>query len=153
MLLECGGRTITVIIDTSSQLNIVREDIAHSIIRKPIDLSHHITVNDVNGGKRILKGLVSRVLFVCESVNTTANLYVGQNSPFELLLGSPWQQGNIVSVDEREKGTYLVFKDPLSLDSCYEILVSNERMSHGSDIDMYYIKSTSVVLNNILLLV
>ncbi|KAJ6552536.1 hypothetical protein B0H10DRAFT_1645881, partial [Mycena sp. CBHHK59/15] len=38
MLLECGGRTISAIIDTGSQLNIVREDIAHSVIRKPIDL-------------------------------------------------------------------------------------------------------------------
>ncbi|KAJ6631988.1 hypothetical protein B0H10DRAFT_1975668 [Mycena sp. CBHHK59/15] len=63
MLLECGGRTISAIIDTGSQLNIVREDIAHSVIRKPIDLSHHITVNDANGGEGILQGLVSDVLF------------------------------------------------------------------------------------------
>ncbi|KAJ6540933.1 hypothetical protein B0H10DRAFT_1643494, partial [Mycena sp. CBHHK59/15] len=38
MLLECGGKTITAIIDTGSQLNIVRENIARSIIKKPIDL-------------------------------------------------------------------------------------------------------------------
>ncbi|KAJ6536664.1 hypothetical protein B0H10DRAFT_2142818 [Mycena sp. CBHHK59/15] len=52
MLLECGGRTISAIIDTGSQLNIV--------IRKPIDL------------KGILKGLVSDVLFA-SAIRTEAN--------------------------------------------------------------------------------
>ncbi|KAJ6608881.1 hypothetical protein B0H10DRAFT_1920769, partial [Mycena sp. CBHHK59/15] len=133
MLLECGGKTITAIIDTGSQLNIVREDIAHSIIRKPIDLSHHITVNDANGGEGVLKGLVSGVLFACGGVTTSANLYVGKNSPFDLLLGRPWQRGNMVSIDERENGTYLLFKDPLSMDGRYELLVSDERLSHRQE--------------------
>ena len=44
--------------------------------------------------------------------STLANLYIGANPPFELLLGRSWQKGNFVSIDEREDGTYLLFKDP-----------------------------------------
>ncbi|KAF8212174.1 hypothetical protein K438DRAFT_1957943 [Mycena galopus ATCC 62051] len=39
------------------------------------------------------------------------DLWVSQTAPFSLLLGRPWQRGNLVSIDEREEGTYLIFKD------------------------------------------
>ncbi|KAF8189927.1 hypothetical protein K438DRAFT_1971425 [Mycena galopus ATCC 62051] len=39
------------------------------------------------------------------------DLWVSQTAPFSLLLERPWQRGNLVSIDEREEGTYLIFKD------------------------------------------
>ncbi|KAJ7260675.1 hypothetical protein C8J57DRAFT_1514609 [Mycena rebaudengoi] len=47
---------------------------------------------------------------------------MSQQAPFELLLGRPWQRSNLVSIDEREEGTYLVFKDPETRRPRYELL-------------------------------
>ncbi|KAJ7120477.1 hypothetical protein C8R43DRAFT_959921 [Mycena crocata] len=122
--LECDGRKPMGIIDTGSQLNIVREDIAQMFIRKPFDLHRSIKMNDANGGEGQLKGLISNVTFRCGAVDTSANLFVGEKSPFTLLLGRPWQRGNRVSIDERNDGTYLVFKDPETCLPRYECLVT-----------------------------
>ncbi|KAJ7174020.1 hypothetical protein C8R43DRAFT_943648 [Mycena crocata] len=122
--LECDGRKLMGIIDTGSQLNIVREDIAQMFIRKPIDLHRSIKMNDANGGEGQLKGLISNVTFRCGAVDTSANLFVGEKSPFTLLLGRPWQRGNRVSIAEHNDGTYLVFKDPETCLPRYERLVT-----------------------------
>lgn len=123
---ECEGTPMDAIIDTGSQVNIVREDIAQQFIRKPIDLSKRITMNDANGGLGHLKGLISNVSFACGGVHTRTGLYVGENVPFQLLLGRPWQRKNFVSIDERSDGTYLLFKDPQGLKTRFELLVTPE---------------------------
>jgi hypothetical protein len=68
-------------------------------------------MNDANGGKGQLQGYIHDVDFTCGGVLTRTDLWVSQQAPFELLLGRPWQRGNLVTIDEREEGTYLVFKD------------------------------------------
>lgn len=85
-------------------------------------------MNDANGGEGYLKGRVNGVNLVCGGVLTKANLYVGENPLFDLLLGRPWQRGNFVSIDERPKGTYLVFKDLENMTPRYEYLVVPELM-------------------------
>jgi len=127
--LECDGQPIEAIIDTGSQLNIVSESIYKSRIRRPIDHSNTVNMNDANGGERTLQGLVKNVPLMCGGVSTEANLYVGEHVPFQLLLGRPWQRGNYVSIDERPDGTYLLFKDPKSLETRYEILVTPDNMT------------------------
>ena len=121
--LTCENRPIRAVIDTGSQLNVISENLALNIIRKPIDLTQGIYMNDANGGEGYLKGLIQDVLLECGPVKTRSDLYVGEKVPFDLLLGRPWQCGNKVSIDERAKGTYLVFKDTKTLRSICEVLV------------------------------
>lgn len=123
--MECDRKPITAIIDMGSQLNIARSDIWKTVLRRPIDTKSTVSMNDANGGESRLNGLVPNVPLNCGGVTTHANIYVGDNVPFELLLGRPWQRGNFVSIDEREDGTYLLFKDK-DLDVRHEVLVTPE---------------------------
>ncbi|TFK16854.1 hypothetical protein FA15DRAFT_606258, partial [Coprinopsis marcescibilis] len=106
-----NGNSITAIIDTGSQLNVVSDQVANNVLQLPIDLTKSVYMNDANGGASRLKGLIENVKFTCGGVITYTDLYVGEKVPFDLLLGRPWQRGNYVSIDEQEEGTYLVFKD------------------------------------------
>lgn len=122
--IECNGMPIEAIIDTGSQLNIVSEAICKSKVKRPVDHSSTVNMNDANGGERTLQGLVKNVPLNCGGVHTEVNLYVGEHVPFQMLLGRPWQRGNFVSIDERKDGTYLLFKDPATLENRHEILVT-----------------------------
>jgi hypothetical protein len=93
-------------------------------IVRPVDNQEKISIADANGGQGKLGGMVKNVPLNCGEVMTQANLYVRTHVPFELLLGRPWQRGNYVSIDERLNGTYLLFKDPKTLEPRYEILVN-----------------------------
>ncbi|KAJ6464665.1 hypothetical protein C8R47DRAFT_1224734 [Mycena vitilis] len=119
---ETSGRTITAIIDTGSQLDVVRADVAALKIQRPVDMTRVTNMNDANGGRGQLRGYVHDVEFSCGGVPTVTDLWVSQQAPFELLLGRPWQRGNLVSIDEREEGTYLVFKDAVTRQPRYELL-------------------------------
>lgn len=110
--LDIEGTRLTGIIDTGSQLNVVRQEIVDEVIRKPIDPTKIVRMHDANGGEGFLHGLVPEVEMACGQVRTIANLYVGRKVPFDLLLGRPWQRGNLVSNEEREQGTYLTFPNP-----------------------------------------
>ena len=129
--MQCDGRPITAIIDTGSQLNIVNKNICEDIILRPIDNTGKISIADANGGQGKLEGMIANVPLHCGEVATSANLYVGAHVPFELLLGRPWQRGNFVSIDERQNGTYLLFKDPKTLKPRYEILVAIDKTPAG----------------------
>jgi hypothetical protein len=119
---EMGGRLITAIVDTGSQLDVVCADVAALKIQKPVDMSCVTSMNDANGGRGQLQGYISDVDFTCGRVGTHTDLWVSQQAPFELLLGRPWQRGNLVTIDEREEGTYLVFKDRDTRRPRYELL-------------------------------
>jgi hypothetical protein len=134
--MQCDGRPITAIIDTGSQLNIVSKNICDSKIMRPVDNKEKISIADANGGQGKLEGIVKNVPLHCGEVATCANLYVGTHVPFELLLGRPWQRGNYVSIDERRSGTYLLFKDPVTLESRYEIQVSVDRSQPDSQYEL-----------------
>ena len=105
------GVPIMAIIDTGSQLNVIREEIAHKAIQLPIDLTKPITMNDANGGAGVLKGFMEGVNLTCGAISTICDLHVGEQVPFDLLLGQPWQSQNFVSIIERTNGTYLEFRD------------------------------------------
>jgi len=84
------GIPITAIIDTGSQLNVVQEEIAQKIIAMPIDLTRPITMNDANGGEGVLWRFLGDVKLRCGTIITTCDLHVGEQVPFDLLLGRPW---------------------------------------------------------------
>ena len=129
MTMYCDGEPISAIIDTGSQLNIVSRQVWKSQINRPIDVGRSISMNDANGGEGKLQGLVENVPLSCGAVQTKANLYVGDHVPFNLLLGRPWQRGNYVSIDERQDGTWLVFKDPRNLQVTHELLCTPDGIS------------------------
>ncbi|KAJ7232610.1 hypothetical protein B0H12DRAFT_1028944, partial [Mycena haematopus] len=107
--MEICGRRVVAIVDTGSQLNVVRADIAALVLHRPVDMTRTTAMNDANGGRGELRGFIHDVELTCGGVPTSTGLWVSQNAPFELLLGRPWQRNNLVTIDEREEGTYLVF--------------------------------------------
>ena len=124
----CNGKIINAIVDTGSELNIMRKDIWKDL-RIPMDIAKQCTINDANGGEGILHGLVQNVPLSCGSVRTYANCYVGENLPFELLLGRPWQRDNRINIEERSDGTYLIFRSAENEDSQFEMLAAPSNLS------------------------
>ncbi|KAJ7104378.1 hypothetical protein B0H15DRAFT_942371 [Mycena belliarum] len=120
--METGDQTVCAIIDTGSQLDVVRADVAALKIRRTVDMQLATNMSDANGGSGQLQGWIKDVEFKCGGATTTSDLWVSQKAPFELLLGRPWQRGNLVSIDEREEGTYLIFKDRETRRPRYELL-------------------------------
>ncbi|KAL0563576.1 hypothetical protein V5O48_018489, partial [Marasmius crinis-equi] len=105
------SRPIEAIVDTGSMLNIVRHEIWKSSMGgRAMDVTKSMGVFDANAGKGLLQGRLDRVPVDCGSAKTFAQIYVGAHVPFDLLLGRPWQRGNFVSIDERDDGTFLLFK-------------------------------------------
>jgi hypothetical protein len=120
--METGGRTVIAIVDTGSQLDVVRADTAALTLGRVVDMTRITSMNDANGGRGQLRGWIEDVEFNCGGAVTRTDLWVSQKAPFELLLGRPWQRGNLVSIDEREEGTYLIFKDRQTKRPRYELL-------------------------------
>ena len=125
----CDGKRINAILDTGSMLNICSRKIWKNIINRPMDVSKVTSMNDANGGEGKLTGLVEEVPITIGNVITQANMFVGDHVPFDLLLGRPWQRGNYITIDERIDGTYLLFKDPQTLDVRYEMLVTPDGLN------------------------
>ncbi|KAK7023221.1 hypothetical protein R3P38DRAFT_3195224 [Favolaschia claudopus] len=120
--MEIGGRPIVAIIDTGSQLNVVRADVAALVLHRPVDMTKTTGMNDANGGRGQLRGFIQEVELSCGGVLTKTSLWVSQAAPFELLLGRPWQRNNLVTIDERDEGTYLIFKDKETRQPRYELM-------------------------------
>ncbi|KAF4563846.1 hypothetical protein EYR36_003090 [Pleurotus pulmonarius] len=117
-----GKEIIHAVVDSGSQLNIIHAEVYKKCIRLPVDTSKVLTMNDANGGSGELRGYVADIHLTCGSVDTVASLYLGHKAPFNLLLGRPWQRANRVSIEERDEGTYLVFR-PRNENTKYELLV------------------------------
>ena len=124
--MKCDGIPITAIIDTGSQLNIAHKNVWLHALSRPMDITKKIVMGDANGGEGTLSGFIADVPLKCGNVVTYANLYVGSQAPFDLLLGRPWQRGNYISIDERVDGTYLQFKNKF-LQVTHEMLVTPDR--------------------------
>jgi hypothetical protein len=106
------GNPMIAIVDTGSEVNIIKEDIALDL-QLPIDMTQPIQMNDANGGLGNLDGYIPEVTLACGALETIADLYVagGEKIPFDLLFGRPWQVDNCVSIIERKQGTFLEFRD------------------------------------------
>ncbi|KAK6981211.1 hypothetical protein R3P38DRAFT_2403590, partial [Favolaschia claudopus] len=61
--LEINGRQVTAIIDTGSQLNVVRQDVAALVLHRPVDMTQTTCtgMNDANGGRGQLRGYINEV--------------------------------------------------------------------------------------------
>ncbi|KAF8196816.1 hypothetical protein K438DRAFT_1967820 [Mycena galopus ATCC 62051] len=120
--MKTNGHEICAIIDTGSQLDVVRADVAALKVGRAVDMSQITNMNDANGGTGQLQGWIQDVEFTCGAAVTVTDLWVSHQAPFALLLGRPWQRGNLVSIDERMEGTYLIFKDRETRRPRFELL-------------------------------
>jgi hypothetical protein len=109
--------------DTGSMLNMVKRGVYQKCIKLPIHPARILTMNNANVGASQLVGLVANVPLSCGSVETTANLFIGDRLSFDLLLGYPWQRGNFISIHKQVDSTYIVFKNPTREGPYQEILV------------------------------
>jgi hypothetical protein len=123
LLITILGNNLKAVIDTRSQLNIVSERIYGQFVSLPINWSKTLILEDTNGGKGDLKGLVSQVPIFIGSVLTIAEMYVGKHMPFDILLGRPWKIHNVVSIYERPTGTWLKFGNSPTNDQLSKVLV------------------------------
>ncbi|KAF5385194.1 hypothetical protein D9615_001517 [Tricholomella constricta] len=123
--LRLEDKRVLAIIDTGSELNVINRDFVRDLAETPIDPQRKVVISDANGGAGNLQGHISDIVLRCGSVETIANLYVGDDMPFDLLLGRPWQRQNLVSIDERIDGTYLLFKDRKNSNISLELLVKD----------------------------
>ncbi|KDR82249.1 hypothetical protein GALMADRAFT_207530 [Galerina marginata CBS 339.88] len=124
--LQHGDKSVKAIIDTGSELSLVRCGVADRL-QLPVDVTRHTLVNDANGGQSKLTGLAERVRLQCGRITTIGDIWVGgENLPFDLLLGRPWQRENLVSIDEQPSGSFIVFKDPTTSKSRFKIYVGEE---------------------------
>jgi len=126
--MEIDGMKIQAIIDTGSTLNIIHQQMS-KMIRRPVNRTITPVMNDANGGGKLMAGLMENVPLMCGSVLTHADLFVAGHVPFDLLLGRPWQRGNLVSIEERTDGTYILFKDPKDPGVYHELLGVPETIS------------------------
>ena len=123
----CHGRQITAIIDTGSQVNLSSKEVAEKKICLPIDITEGITIGDVNGHSKFVAGKISNAVLQCGDVVTLAtDIFIAPDLPCDLLLGRPWQTQNLVGIDERRTGTYLLFRDPETDKIRYEICIEPE---------------------------
>jgi hypothetical protein len=109
-----------------------------------MDPARKLTMNDANGGASELVGLVENVPLSCGSVQTTANLFIGEKLPFDLLLGCPWQRGNVIPIDKRVDGTYIVFKNPTREGPYQEMLVQTEETNLDLGVNTTSIKDKNL---------
>ncbi|KIM60202.1 hypothetical protein SCLCIDRAFT_124616, partial [Scleroderma citrinum Foug A] len=107
----CNGQLVKAIINSGSTLNVVRNSIARTVIKMPMDTSCIMHMKDANGGTSKLLGLIPHVPLFCGAAKTWAHVYVSpdNDSGFDLLLGCPWAQGITISIVEKDSGTYIVF--------------------------------------------
>ncbi|KAL1671330.1 hypothetical protein EV122DRAFT_226755 [Schizophyllum commune] len=132
--LLCEGTPVHAIIDTGSQLNVMRESLAQKIlVGMPLDTAGALTMNDANGGAGYISGVMKQVRLDLGQIKTKTDIYLGAKVPFDLLLGRPWQRGNKISIDERDEGTYLIFRDPDTGEKRYELRVPRRPRGQKGD--------------------
>ena len=144
VLFSTCGKPLRAIVDTGSQLNVVDKRLCGTVIQQPTNCTRQMKMTDAGGGETPLTGLIEHVPLSCGGVSTVANLYVGEDLPFDLLLGRPWQKGNMVSIDERKNGTYLVFKDPKTEQPKHELLVDK---AGPMEVPISFYDASSLVLS------
>ncbi|KAI0310750.1 hypothetical protein OF83DRAFT_1070057 [Amylostereum chailletii] len=125
-----NGALMTAIMDSGSQLNIIRRELADKFVCLPMDRQSVVRMTDANGGEEKLVSLIQDVRIHFGALETHAHLWAADHVPFDLLLGQPWQRDNLVCIDERKAGTYLVFKDKQNPDRIrYDVMLQGHNVA------------------------
>jgi hypothetical protein len=102
---------VRAIIDTGSEMNIVSNDIVDEVrplIPRQVGLD--VKMVGANNTPTTLDTHYRNVPLYIGEVETFADLFVMNKSPFQLLLGRPWQVNNLVSIEEHHHGTTLIIR-------------------------------------------
>jgi hypothetical protein len=121
-----GETTYTAVVDSGSEVNIIRSDIYQNDVRIPIVSEVDMSLHDTNSGNNCLLGLVPDLEMKVGALRTWGSVWVSEMCSPAILLGRPWQRENMVSIDERSTGTYLQFSEAKDTENCttpMEILV------------------------------
>jgi hypothetical protein len=112
LTVKWNDKPIRAILDTGSEMNIISREVVEEIrpmLPQQLDIGVKMTsANNINSQ---MSAHFQDVPLQIGEIETYANLYVMEDSPFQLLLGRPWQVDNLVSIDEDLKGTTLILKN------------------------------------------
>ena len=100
-----GNTTYTAVVDSGSEVNVIRKDVWKNDVKVPMDPNASMTLCDANGGNSRLLGMIPDLEMKIGGLSTTGDFWVSSEIPPDILLGRPWQQQNMVSIDERLDGT------------------------------------------------
>ncbi|KAK0462391.1 uncharacterized protein EV420DRAFT_1639608 [Desarmillaria tabescens] len=125
---------VDAIVDSGSGINIVSQSVAHELNKQyPLTPLEEIRCSDANGNQGMLYGQFNNVNLKQANIVTNAAFFVGScHVNFQLLLGRPWIRGNLVSMDERVEGTYLVYGNPKRPKDYTELLAVDEQWESGT---------------------
>jgi ATP-dependent Clp protease adapter protein ClpS len=109
-----NNKPIRAIIDTGSEMNIISKEVVEEIQpTEPRTLDFKVSMVDANNGRTRMESHYSDICLTIGQKETYADLYVMPKAKFGLILGRPWQSENLVTIDERKNGTWLVLKNDL----------------------------------------
>jgi len=114
----------------------------------PIDRTKKIVMKDANGGMGNLGGLIENVVLRSGTFKTTATLWVGDQVPFSLLLGRPWQNGNYVQIQERLDGTNIEFEAPETQELLHEVPAKTSYVEENLTVAQTYSVTTPQISQN-----
>ena len=109
---KVGKVTMTGIIDSGSQVNIISEDCASaSGLPMRVEPQDKIAVAGIKGTTRSIGRIIeAEICIITNNVQTTGDLWVLKENKFTLILGRPWSTRNYATIEETEKGTNLRFE-------------------------------------------
>ena len=107
MRVYLGDTAATAIIDTGSQLNLIREDVftASGLVRTE---ESTVSVTGATGDGDTCIGMIPEAEVYISSgkiMTLGPEIHVVETAPFQVLLGRPWLTLNGVSIEERVEGT------------------------------------------------
>ncbi|PBK91811.1 hypothetical protein ARMGADRAFT_1031299 [Armillaria gallica] len=129
-----AGKTNIKNMTSIAQVNLVTmEPIQIEPLIRSALITIEVDIGNVNRNLGLLLGQFSNVKLAQGPVVTNAAFFVGnQKISFQLLLGWPWLQGNLISILERLEGTYLVYHDPKDAQNYQELFVLEESWNDKS---------------------
>ena len=95
-----GNTTYTAVVDSGSEINITRRDVWKNDIKVSMDPDVSMSLHDANGGNNWLLGLIPNLEIKIGGLSTSGDVWVSNEIPPAVLLKCPWQQQNMVSIDE-----------------------------------------------------
>ena len=86
-----GNTTYTAVVDSESEVNVIRKDVWKNDIKVPMDPNASMTLRDANGGNNRLLRMIPDLEMKIGRLSTTGDFWVSSEIPPDILLGRPWQ--------------------------------------------------------------
>ena len=86
-----GNTTYTAVVDSGSEVNVIRKDVWKNDVKVPMDPNASMTLRDANGGNNRLLGMIPNLEMKIGGLSTTGDFWVSSEIPPDILLGRPWQ--------------------------------------------------------------